>query len=156
LQDSIGSKRLKKRSNAQAHYQIQVFNTSFISYYEFHCLCLGYFIFDFVYIPLFWTENVIPMEPCITQNHNIDIDLFKRKANRVPLSPLTQGIHFLNQLHDMHMLYCYMKISDRFLFLFKIRFVFDFKQKWQYLYQHTLKKTQKARCQIFFSCTNCS
>jgi hypothetical protein len=33
----------------------------------------------------------------MNQNHNIDIDLFKRKANRVPLSPLTQGIHFLNQ-----------------------------------------------------------
>jgi hypothetical protein len=61
-----------------------------------------------VYTSLFLTENVIPMEPCMNQNNNIDIDLFKRKANRVPLSPLTQGIHFIMKLHDMHMLYCYM------------------------------------------------
>jgi hypothetical protein len=59
------------------------------------------------------------MEPCMNQNHNIDIDLFKRKANRIPLSPLTQGIHFLNQLHDMQMLYCYMKFTNAIFFVFK-------------------------------------
>jgi hypothetical protein len=63
---------------------------------------------------MFLTENVIPMELCMNETHNIDIDLFKRKANRVPLSPLTQGIHFLNQLHDIHMLYCYVNISYSF------------------------------------------
>jgi hypothetical protein len=39
------------------------------------------------------TENQIPKEACMNQNQNMDIDVFKRKANRVPLSPLSQGIH---------------------------------------------------------------
>ncbi|WJX26975.1 DNA helicase [Trifolium repens] len=37
------------------------------------------------------TENQIPKEACMNQNQNMDIDVFKRKANRVPLSPLSQG-----------------------------------------------------------------
>jgi hypothetical protein len=43
---------------------------------------------------LLLTENEIPLEACKNQHQTMDIDVFKRKANRVPLSPLSQGINF--------------------------------------------------------------